>query len=142
MKNQIIALIISLNCISLAMAQLGETVEQVDARYGKPTKVIDIARAYQKNGLLISVIIPKGLVEGINFSKIEQDKNGDPISLDENEIKSVLEQFSELKNWNTPKVLDSVTMGQTTDGKLQAGYITAINLPTTHMLCVITSKTN
>jgi hypothetical protein len=126
--------------MSFAMAQLGETVEQVDARYGKPAKVVDIARAYQKNGLLISVIIPKGLVEGINFSKIERDKNGDPIPLEENEIKSILDQFSE--SWNPPKVLDSVTMWQSANGKLQAGYIIGRNLPATHMLCVITSKNN
>ena len=63
-----VTLILALLIPQIALARIGETLEQCERRYGKPVKVISEAvRRYEKKGVRITVIIWKNKVHSIRY---------------------------------------------------------------------------
>jgi hypothetical protein len=109
---------------SSALARIGETREQCDARYGKPVEVIEKTQtvAYEKAGLRIECTFYENKCDSIYFIRLEKDAKGKGIPFPEDEKRILLEANSGGKPWikvPTPGVT-SVEDWECTDQDLSA----------------------
>jgi hypothetical protein len=112
MKTAILAVFVIFGLTAPAWARLGETGDQIVARYGQPlsqvnqkaegTRIALIFLTFQKNGFEIRVSLSDGISGAESFRKI----NGDELSTVE--IRTLLGLNSQGMEWEAP---------QTTDGK-------------------------
>jgi hypothetical protein len=114
MRITLLTLVFIGTATSAALARIGETPDQLVARYGQPLNEVDqkaegakipLAKvSFQKGGYQIDVTISGGVSVQEIFKKI----NGQPISFDEAQI--LLNANSQGMVWNAPQ--------QTPDGKV------------------------
>ena len=62
-----VTLILALLIPQIALARIGETLEQCERRYGKPVKVFSEVRYYEKKGVKITILIWKDKVHYIRY---------------------------------------------------------------------------
>lgn len=95
---------------SPALARIGETREQCEARYGKPVEVSqDNANTFhEKSGLRVKCHYYEGICDHIMFSNLAKDAEGRRLPLTEIEFKTLLEANSNGQSWKKG-VVDPVT---------------------------------
>lgn len=84
MKTLIIAALIVVACLTTVNARVGETEQQIDARYGKPVNdtahtIVGRAKQYALNGYKIMVVF----IDGISQAETIKKLSGAPFSSDE-----------------------------------------------------------
>jgi hypothetical protein len=131
MRIALIALLFVVAVTTTAQARLGETADQLVARYGQPLKETDqkgegdkIASAdvvFQKGGFQIEVT----LVDGISVSEMFNKINGDGLSL--GEIRTLLNDNSQGSGWEAPQTIADQKKWMRDDGALAVlaqGFLT------------------
>ncbi len=63
-----VTLILALLIPQIALARIGETLEQCERRYGKPIKVVEEMRFYEKSGVKIIMMMWRGKVHYIHYA--------------------------------------------------------------------------
>ncbi len=96
-------LLLFLLCASPALARIGETPEQCEARYGKPARQLvqkeDVTVWYEKAGYEIMCVFFEGRCDMVDFSKLEKSASGRPLPLTASEVKVLLESNTAGKAW-------------------------------------------
>ncbi len=110
MRIAFLTLCLIVSVTATARARLGETADQLVARYGQPLKEDDqkgengkipLANVvFQKGGFEINVT----LVDGISVSESFKKLNGDPLNL--GEIRTLLTASSQGYGWEAPRVIE------------------------------------
>jgi hypothetical protein len=131
MRIALIALLFVVAVTTTAQARLGETADQLVARYGQPLKETDqkgegdkIASAdvvFQKGGFQIEVTLVDGISVAETFNKI----NGDGLSL--GEIRILLNDNSQGSGWEAPQTIADQKKWMRDDGavaSLAQGFLT------------------
>jgi len=131
MRIALLALFFVVGVTTTARARLGETADQLVARYGQPLKETDqkgegdkIALAdvvFQKGGFQIEV----SLVDGISVSETFNKVNGDSLSL--GEIRTLLNVNSQGYGWEAPQTIEDQKKWMRDDGAvavLAQGFLT------------------
>ncbi len=95
----LLSVLISLS--SPALARIGETREQCDARYGKPVRVKEEEQMvhYEKAGYHIVCEFFEGKCEDISFNHVAKDEAGKLLPLSKEELKMLMESNSGGKAW-------------------------------------------
>ncbi|GEP46400.1 hypothetical protein [Brevifollis gellanilyticus] len=90
----LLSVLISLS--SPALARIGETREQCEARYGKPVRNKEEEQTvhYEKAGYHIVCEFYEGKCEDISFNHVAQEGEGKPLPLSDNEVKVLMESNS------------------------------------------------
>ena len=114
MRNALLTFAIFVTLTAVAQARIGETPDQLVARYGQPLKEEDqkaegdkipMAKVtFQKGGFQIDVTITSGLSQQEIFKKI----NSQPITVDE--ARTLLDANSQGYNWSAPQKTDDGTV--------------------------------
>lgn len=99
----------SISVTATAWARLGETADQLVARYGQPLSEIDQKAegsnpalsfvSFQKNGFQINVTLSNGSSAAESFKKL----NGDPLTI--GEVRALLTDNSQGYEWEAPQVM-------------------------------------
>jgi hypothetical protein len=107
MRNALLTFALFVTLTAAAQARIGETPDQLVARYGQPLKEEDqkaegdkipMAKVtFQKGGFQIDVTITNGLSQQEVFKKI----NGQPLSVEE--ARTLLDANSQGYNWSMPQ---------------------------------------
>jgi hypothetical protein len=131
MRIALLALFFVAGLTTTAWARLGETADQLVARYGQPLKETDqkgegdkIASAdvvFQKGGFRIEVT----LVDGISVAEMFNKINGNGLSL--GEIGTLLNDNSQGYGWEAPQVIEEQRKWMRDDGavaSLAQGFLT------------------
>ncbi len=90
----LLSVLISLS--SPALARIGETREQCEARYGKPVRVDEEYHntSHEKAGLAVECYFYEGKCERIAFQHIDMGADGKRLPLTELEVKTLMEANS------------------------------------------------
>jgi hypothetical protein len=85
-------------------ARIGETRQQCDQRYGRPTDVQSGAVSYSKNGILIDARFVDGICRQISYYKAWDDK-AEEIPFSDDELKALLaaNSLDGKRTWNLLK---------------------------------------
>jgi hypothetical protein len=131
MRMALLTLVFIVSVTATARARLGETADQLVARYGPPLKETDqksegdkIASAnvvFQKGGFQIEVTLVDGISEAETFNKI----NGDGLSL--GEVRTLLSDNSQGYGWEAPRMVGNQKKWMRDDGAVAAldqGFLT------------------
>lgn len=107
MRIALFTLVFAASAVTTVYARLGETPDQLVARYGQPLNEVDqkaegakisLARVtFQKNGFQVDVTITNGLSVQEIFKKL----NGQPITVEEARI--LLNANAQGLNWSAPQ---------------------------------------
>src|ERR1700722_19229010 len=107
MRSAFLSLVFVMAVTATAQARLGETPDQLVARYGQPLseadqkaegiKVASAAIVFQKGGFEIDVTV----TEGISVQEIFKKLNGQPITL--GEAKVLLSANAQGYGWEAPQ---------------------------------------
>jgi hypothetical protein len=117
----LLSVLISLS--SPALARIGETREQCDARYGKPVEVKDPNGVkYQKSGLNVICRFIEGKCGYIYFSKIQKDAQNESLPLPVEEAKILMEVNSGGAPWSKAGEIAEDGFEAWESGDLEAGY--------------------
>ncbi len=94
-----------------ALARIGETREQCDARYGKPVEVRDGLHAtiYNKAGLIIACVFHEDKCEYIEYATDKEAAGGRPLTVSDTEKKVLMEANSNGSVWTNTR--DDVETG-------------------------------
>jgi hypothetical protein len=113
MRNALLTLVFIGSATSVAFARIGETPDQLVARYGQPLNEVDqkadgaklpLAKVtFQKGGFQIDVTIIGGVSVEEKFKKL----NGKPITLEE--ARTLLGANAQGEVWNAPVQADGGT---------------------------------
>ncbi len=97
----LLLLSVLISLASPALARIGETREQCEARYGKPVRVLENPQTtiHQKAGLEVRCAFYEGKCDQIIFQHIERGADGKRLPLTELELKTLMEANSEGKAW-------------------------------------------
>ncbi len=108
MKTVLLTLALILSVTATAQARLGETADQLVARYGEPlseidqkaegTKVASAQVMFQKGGIQIDVTLTNGLSVEERFKKL----NGDTFTI--GEVRILLADNSQGHDWEAPLI--------------------------------------
>lgn len=124
MNNKTSLLLLSMLIASTpALARIGETPEQCQARYGEPVKKLSNNRSlFQKNGILIIAEFYEGKADLLTFRKVDQNIIGIPADFSDNEIAGLLKANGGEKAWKKVESLSLDSQWQTDDSALIANY--------------------
>jgi hypothetical protein len=95
----LLSVLISLS--SPALARIGETREQCEARYGKPVEVWKdgSTTVHEKSGLRVKCHYYEGICDHLMFSNLAKDAEGRRLPVTETEFKTLLEANSSGQPW-------------------------------------------
>jgi hypothetical protein len=83
LKKSLLTIGLALAACGTTFANLGDTVDQSNNRYGAPTAMDGNVQTYVKNGyLIVEIFDANGIVQGINYEKL----NGTVISKEESNL--------------------------------------------------------
>ncbi len=126
MKKMIALFLLFLMLSSPAIARVGETRVQCEARYGPVVKSSEKDMTmHEKAGFTVMCYYHEEKCVSIAFLKVEKDEKGIPLPLSELEMKTLLEVSSGGKTWTPADKLPSKGLEiqcWTAEG-LEAGYL-------------------
>jgi hypothetical protein len=112
MKFALLAGLVTVAAMGTAQARLGETPDQLVARYGQPLmeddqkaeggKVATSKVTFQKGGFEINVTVADGISEEESFKKL----NGDAFNLDE--VRYLLTANTQGHGWEAPQKIEGI----------------------------------
>jgi hypothetical protein len=120
MRTEFLTLLFILGVTATAQARLGETPDQLVARYGQPISEVDqkaegskVALAsvvFQKGGFEIDVSVADGFSVQETFKKL----NGQPMTL--GEVRTLLNANAQGFGWEAPQSIESGKIWSRDDG--------------------------
>ncbi|MCE0522490.1 MAG: hypothetical protein LV480_06225 [Methylacidiphilales bacterium] len=120
MRILLLTFVFIVSVTATARARLGETADQLAARYGQPLSEIDQKAeggklplalvTFQKNGFQINATLSDGVSVSESFKKV----NGEALTL--GEVRTLLTDNSEGSGWEAPLVIDQQKKWTRDDG--------------------------
>lgn len=120
MRTELLALLFITGVTATAHARLGETPDQLVARYGQPLSEVDqkaengkVGMAnvvFQKGGFEIDVSVNDGVSVQETFKKL----NGQPLTL--GEVRTLLDANGQGMTWEAPELIQQGKMWKRDDG--------------------------
>ncbi|GEP46178.1 hypothetical protein [Brevifollis gellanilyticus] len=123
----LLLLSVLISLASPALARIGETREQCEARYGKPVRVDekDQRTHHEKAGFQVECHFHEDKCDHLKISHADKDASGEPLPLSDSELTTLLEASSNGKAWEIVVKDDAAGSVFWTSGEvLQAFYST------------------
>ncbi|GEP46179.1 hypothetical protein [Brevifollis gellanilyticus] len=118
----LLSVLISLS--SPALARIGETPEQCEARYGKPVKIkAENSVSYQKAGMRVDCEFIDGKCARIYFAKLEKDAQNAALPITSEEAKILMEANSDGTPWTKTGELVEEGFETWKSGELEASHL-------------------
>ncbi|GEP46177.1 hypothetical protein [Brevifollis gellanilyticus] len=119
----LLLLSVLISLASPALARIGETPEQCEARYGKPVKIEEEGQAfrYRKAGFNVTCVFRNGACVHMAFSHVADAQN-EVAPMSESEITTLLTANGSGKTWVKDEKASSPDSGVWTCGELKASY--------------------
>jgi len=122
MRTFLLTLVFIVSVTAAARARLGETADQLVARYGQPLSEVDqkaegaklplVFVTFQKNGFQINVTLSGGISASESFKKL----NGNILTTDE--VRTLLTDNAQGNEWEAPQATNEQKKWARDDGAL------------------------
>lgn len=100
-----------------ASARLGDTVEQLKARYGKPTVIIsENVVMFEKGGFDILVTVHDMVAEKVTYNKTETDESGKNLEMTDNLVNALVGKNGTNWDWDDDVEEDGIWFSFSIEG--------------------------
>jgi hypothetical protein len=122
MKLFFLLFTLALSAPALVSARIGETREQCEARYGKPTGLGEDYSFHEKSGLQVVCIYHAGKCDCIAFNQLEMSADKKTLPLSDTMIQTLLKANSAGQTWRETGLELEGNMGHWECASMTAEY--------------------